>query len=333
MNVGTVQRTTTVLSASALALAIIVTPAVVAAQGRGVQITPDGKRMLANKDVGAERWAIAKNPDGTLTGNVFRINGDPAFIFCTPLAEPNRYSCSGSDQCSELGGLPRGIQRTPNLMYTLVNKDVGDERWAISLNEDGTATGNVFRTSGSPAFIACTPTGGNDFACSGADACVTDVCIDQYTFIANITLPDDFFDVPVPCDQVFVFIAEVTLPATFFVPPELVTFTVTANASVQGFTLNTTYPTGKGGFSGSADGVGCTSNAGNFVANDLDNGSLLFVVGSATNLTFPIEITCAFDENEGQDVVAGDIGVDVQSVTQNGSAGNTAAVSVGVTIQ
>ncbi len=187
---------------------------------RGVQLTPDGKRTLVNKDVGAERWAISLNEDDTATGNVFRSDGGPpAFIFCSPLAQPNSFHCSGADSCS-VGGAPRGIQGTPDGKRVLVNKDVGAERWAISLNDDGTATGNVFRSDGgAPAFIFCEPLAApNSFRCFGADACTTETCIDQYVLIADVTLPSDFFTLPVPCGEDYSFIADVTLPANFFSP-------------------------------------------------------------------------------------------------------------------
>lgn len=336
----TIQRAATLLTGCTLALVTALTlalPSSAAAQGRGVQFAPDGSgRILVNKDFGIDRFAISKNPNGTLTGNVFRTDGSaPVFLHCTPLVPANSYSCTAADPCQDLGSGPtRGIQRTTDLVV-LANKDVGDERWAISLNPDGTATGNVFlENEPSPAFIHCTPTGSpNGFACSGADTCITETCIDQYTFIANVTLPADFFEVPIPCNEPFLFTSEVTLPPSFFVPPEIVTFTVNASEGVQGFTIDTTYPTSKGEFSGSADGVGCTASATSFVANDEDDGNLRFVMGSATDLSFPITITCTFDEADGMDLGAGDIGTTVASVTQNGSAGNTAVLSVGVTVQ
>src|SRR5690606_34976080 len=80
-------------------------------------------------------------------------------------------------------GNPSGLQSTPDQARTLISKDVGNERWAISYNpEDQTITGNVFDASGGPPkFVWCERTGddGNpdpydvqiDFACSGADAC------------------------------------------------------------------------------------------------------------------------------------------------------------------
>lgn len=66
-----------------------------------------------------------------------------------------------------------GIQRTPDGARVLVSKDVGGQRYAITLNvADGTATGNVFSADGSaPQFISCTPTGLNAFSCRVAATC------------------------------------------------------------------------------------------------------------------------------------------------------------------
>ncbi|MBY0277538.1 hypothetical protein K2Z84_19570 [Candidatus Binatia bacterium] len=77
----------------------------------GLQMTPDSRRYLISKDVGAERWAISFNlNDRTVTGNVFKTDGSaPSFIWCritseTPNAEPRQTSytldCSGADACA-----------------------------------------------------------------------------------------------------------------------------------------------------------------------------------------------------------------------------------------
>ncbi len=80
---------------------------VLAASG-GVQWSHDGLRILANKDVGAERWAITLNlDDATVTGNVFFSDGrPPRFISCEGTGhsyQPDvskltvQYRCFGSD--------------------------------------------------------------------------------------------------------------------------------------------------------------------------------------------------------------------------------------------
>jgi hypothetical protein len=81
-----------------------------AQSGSGLQMTPDSRRYLISKDVGAERWAISFNlNDRTVTGNVFKTDGSaPSFIWCritseTPSADPRQTSytldCSGADAC------------------------------------------------------------------------------------------------------------------------------------------------------------------------------------------------------------------------------------------
>ncbi|MFP6664719.1 MAG: kelch repeat-containing protein [Deltaproteobacteria bacterium] len=74
-----------------------------------MQLTPDGRRTLISKDVGGERWAISRNPDGTVTGNVFRPGGDPpAFVWCEETGAPPEgeggelmFSCFGADRCAQ----------------------------------------------------------------------------------------------------------------------------------------------------------------------------------------------------------------------------------------
>lgn len=56
----------------------------------GVRPTLDGARVLVNKDVAGERWAMTRNLDeGTVTGNVFSGAGsDPEFIWCQEIDPP-----------------------------------------------------------------------------------------------------------------------------------------------------------------------------------------------------------------------------------------------------
>jgi hypothetical protein len=91
-----------------VALAVLAMAASAAAQS-GTRTTPDGKQVLISKDVGAERWAIALNlNDGTVTGNVFREEGEPQFVWCERIGEPIgdpstteiRLFCRGADRCS-----------------------------------------------------------------------------------------------------------------------------------------------------------------------------------------------------------------------------------------
>lgn len=102
-----------------------------------------------------------------------------------------------------------GVQLAPDSARYLISKDVGAERWAISINvEDRTATGNVFRTDGSPpAFVWCDITEivpdpdpekfAYTLSCWGADACTEAPCTDaQWSFIASGIELDGTFMLP-----------------------------------------------------------------------------------------------------------------------------------------
>ncbi len=239
--------------ALAVTLAIALTPHVAGAQS-GMQVTPDGKRTLVNKDVADERWAITHNADGSVTGNVFFPGGGPPkFVSCQELAHTGgevTLTCSGADACvlapcgagewafiaqvtlpetffglapvvpflsvdpsaplgaaartvtagaSAVADVARGVQLTPEGTRTLINKDVGGERWTITRNGDGTVTGNVFLSGGgAPKFVWCSEKSGAadvvDLACFGADACVPGACRSaDWQFIATVSLPQSFF--------------------------------------------------------------------------------------------------------------------------------------------
>jgi len=112
----------------------------------------------------------------------------------------------------------------------------------------------------------------------------------------------------------------------------VVTINGDSSAALQGFTIRVEYPTAKGSFAGSADGVECTSAVSNFVANDLDDGNLLLVAASTSGLTFPFDVTCNFDQVDGQNLAAGDLNLVVQSVTEGGVSGDPADLTVSATV-
>ena len=69
------------------------------AASRGVQFSSDGSLTFVSKDVGAERYAITREENDTLTGNVFFTDGrDPAFIVCNPLGDFT-YRCRTAEAC------------------------------------------------------------------------------------------------------------------------------------------------------------------------------------------------------------------------------------------
>jgi hypothetical protein len=321
----------------AMVAAIIVgAPTTGRAQNRGVQFTPDGKRTLVNKDIGTDRWAITLNENGSATGNVFRGDGGPpAFIFCAPRSTPDTFDCSGADACTDGSGAERGIQGVPDETRVLVQKDVGADRWAISLNfDDGTATGNIFRAGGGePAFVVCTPTGAsNTFDCAGADACRGTPCTEPFTPIATVTLPDSFFALPDPCTEAYAPLGTVTIPASFFEPGATIAFAITASAPVQAFLIRVTYAPAQGTFVGAGGDVSCTSDGGGFFVKNEDDaaGTLTLIVADAVDLTFPITLRCGFSAVGSID--ASDFSVRVDDVTQNNVHGDTSVVTVGVAV-
>lgn len=103
---------------------------------------------------------------------------------------------------------PSGVQLTPDELDILVSKDVGNERWAITLAAGRlpvTLTGNVFRTDGSePAFLWCAPTrvdGNPDdiqnvrfhFECYGNTACRPGDCHEWALIAPDVVLSGEFF--------------------------------------------------------------------------------------------------------------------------------------------
>ncbi len=101
-----------------------------------------------------------------------------------------------------------GLQFTPDGKRTLISKDVGDERWAITLNQDdGSITGNVFHSDGGPPqFVWCDRTGMSGdtflFNCKGADACQIETCSsDAWTPLQDVAIPQSFF-LPLATDAV-----------------------------------------------------------------------------------------------------------------------------------
>lgn len=80
--------------------------AVATARESGFQLTPDGRQVLVSKDIGAERWVIVRSEDGTVSGNVFRDEGAPLFVWCQPredspgVDDSVALSCFGADTCT-----------------------------------------------------------------------------------------------------------------------------------------------------------------------------------------------------------------------------------------
>jgi CubicO group peptidase (beta-lactamase class C family) len=93
----------------------------------------------------------------------------------------------------------RNVQGTPEGTLRLVNKEVGDERWAITLHvETGIVTGHVYRADGGdPQYVWCSP---QDAAadplrlrCQGTRGC------DEWVDLGEVTLAASFFR-PAACE-------------------------------------------------------------------------------------------------------------------------------------
>jgi hypothetical protein len=103
-----------------------------------------------------------------------------------------------------------GVQITPDGTQILVNKDVGNERWSMSLSLTEVnpldVNGSIFRRDGGPAgFLHCPlrdVSGSADdirnavffWDCYVADRCAAPPCrADQWHFVATINLRGSFF--------------------------------------------------------------------------------------------------------------------------------------------
>ena len=99
------QRRLAPLFRIALGIASVALFAPAASAQSGLQITPDGQQTIVSKDIGGQRWAIARNAsDGRITGNVFFTDGRaPAFVFCEETGDDGenlQLACYGSDRCA-----------------------------------------------------------------------------------------------------------------------------------------------------------------------------------------------------------------------------------------
>jgi len=71
-----------------MVIAAVLSLPVLAHAADGIRLAPDASALLANKDVGDARWAIALNTDitshaqGNLTGSIFRPGDEPLFFWC-----------------------------------------------------------------------------------------------------------------------------------------------------------------------------------------------------------------------------------------------------------
>lgn len=115
--------------------------------------------------------------------------------------------------------------------------------------------------------------------------------------------------------------------------PVDVRFQLESTAALQGYHLEITYPLAAGGFAGSADAVQCTSSgSGAFVVNDRDDGTMAVIQAHIAALTFPLVVTCRFEQANGATLQPSDLGVTVVEVVENGAAGDVGDLAVTVTL-
>src|SRR5689334_20921132 len=195
---------------------------------------------------------------------------------------------------------PTGVQWTPDGLRVLVNKDVGEERWAITWNlSDVSTTGNVFFTDDrSPAFVWCEKTG-HDYVPSAAELDLTFSC-----FGADRAFGGFHFDDWSTIDE------HVVLPASFFIPEaETCDFTGATNGPSSNFASSSWQCNGNAGrfdFQVFADGTAISSATGSFAYDvvgqactwaRLDDGSFLDVEYSpSTDHLTVYEIPAAVDQ-------------------------------------
>jgi hypothetical protein len=98
-----------------------------------------------------------------------------------------------------------GTRTTPDGKRILISKDVGGDRWAISVDlVDGSVTGNVFSPDGGePQFVWCERTGDDgsldpiggttQYSCRGADRCAASPCLaSAWVDLGAVSLPGSF---------------------------------------------------------------------------------------------------------------------------------------------
>jgi hypothetical protein len=235
------------------------TPCGGAARASGIQVTPDGRGVLVNKDVGDQRWTITRNVL-TYTGNVFLADGgDPIFLYCRQEGEDGddlELSCSGAGSCSETAcpefefiadvTLPESFFTPPTDAGPLAARIQDAVRRASYESVSAAATGGVLGGAVRASGIQITPDGerilinkdvgsqrwsikrdlgdltvtGNIFELDGGAP--------QFLFCEQLDETDDSVQLrcssAASCSETacpaFEFIADVDLPKSFFAVPD-----------------------------------------------------------------------------------------------------------------
>jgi hypothetical protein len=250
-------------------------------------------------DCAQSEWRPIPGADDVQLGASFFLppggNGTPAA----------RVGGFGMSRDLPAGVNPRGATLSLDGFNFLVNKDIGPDRWSISLNyvpvetqSGGTSnrlesvTGNVFKPDGSPpSFVYCTPRADSTgrvedpqslfrFACVGTDPCTTTAsdCAqndwraipggDDVQIAASFFLPPEGLPAPPQSDPDIVVIGRTSDP------PSIITqdFSLGAGSTAADRVAGGSCPVGQSCF---ARLGGCNSVTGRVVSNDSICGCLI----------------------------------------------------------
>lgn len=154
----------------------------------------------------AGAWAILrqKSPEASVLdiAKILYDTGKAVTDSATGVTTPRIRIDAALGAANAPGAVRSGLQTTPDGLRILVNKAIGSERWAITRDEYGTVTGNIFFTDGGPPqFVGCDPRGtdasGNTvYGCAVSASCASSACPaagDWQAIPGDIVLPDSFF--------------------------------------------------------------------------------------------------------------------------------------------
>lgn len=149
----------------------------------------------------ADHWLTGAAGVGVHTptdwfGTLAILAAATALLFCAP------HAAAAQERAS-------GIQLTPDSHGYLINKDVGDERWAIAFDLDSrTITGNVFYPDGrAPRFLWCEQVS----AAPDADPAQSEITVACYAAAACDRAPCD--------SDAWTYVAQVPVSGSFLLPP------------------------------------------------------------------------------------------------------------------
>lgn len=88
------------------------------------------------------------------------------------------------------------VSFSPDSRFVLVQKNLGDQRWAIVRDQsDRSVTGNIFNPGGDAQFVWCRNLGGESYECVGNSGCTFGGC--DWAPLGTVTVPESFFQLSV----------------------------------------------------------------------------------------------------------------------------------------